>query len=211
MNDARDVVLSRIRSALAAAPTAGPVDLSRDYRRSLDLGQDGLVALFAERVADYGVTVRHTTPARLAADVARVCRERGARRLAVPTDLPKAWRPEGVELLADAGLTGAELDAVDGALTGSALAIAETGTIVLDCGAAQGRRALTLLPDLHLCVVRAADVVGTVPEAFDRIQVERPVTFVSGPSATSDIELTRVSGVHGPRRLDVFVVESRRR
>ena len=109
-------------------------------------------------------------------------------------------------LVPDDGLSGAELDAVDGALTGCTLAIADTGTIVLDCGPTQGRRALTLIPDLHLCVVFADTVVGTVPEAFDRISVERPVTFVSGPSATSDIELSRVRGVHGPRNLVVIVV-----
>ena len=128
-------------------------------------------------------------------------------RLAVPLDLPDAWRPHGVELARDGGLASADLDALDGALTGCLLAIAETGTIVLDCGPAQGRRALTLVPDLHLCVVFADQIVGTVPEAFERISVERPVTFVSGPSATSDIELSRVRGVHGPRRLDVVIAE----
>jgi L-lactate dehydrogenase complex protein LldG len=128
-------------------------------------------------------------------------------RLGVPLDLPDAWTPDDVELVPDERLGNAELDALDGALTGCLLAIAETGTIVLDCGPAQGRRALTLVPDLHICVVFAHDVVGTVPEAFERISVERPVTFVSGPSATSDIELNRVRGVHGPRALDVIVVQ----
>jgi L-lactate dehydrogenase complex protein LldG len=198
---AREEILERIREAVADAPA--PATPAPAYRRSL--GEVDLVALFTERIVDYDVTVHQTTD--VAATVADVCAAHGVRRLAVPLDLPDGWRPDGIELVPDDTLSGAELDAVDGALTGCALAIAETGTIVLDCGAAQGRRALTLIPDLHLCVVYADTIVGTVPEAFDGLSVERPVTFVSGPSATSDIELSRVRGVHGPRRLDVIVVQ----
>ncbi len=205
MSDAREAILGRIREAVAHAPAAEP---SREwsYRLRLDLDAVELVALFAERIADYDVIVRETTSDGLAAALSEVCREHGARRLAVPLDLPDAWQPDGVELVRDGGLASSELDALDGAITGCLLAIAETGTVVLDCGPAQGRRALTLVPDLHICVVFADDIVGTVPEAFERITVERPVTFVSGPSATSDIELSRVRGVHGPRRLDVVIV-----
>lgn len=206
MSEAREQVLARIRRSLADASGAGGLAVPRGYRASLGLDRRGLVAHFEERVADYDVTVRRSTPASLAADVTAVCAEIGVHRLGVPPDLPAAWRPDGVELVRDDGLSSSELDALDGALTGCLLAIAETGTIVLDGGAAQGRRALTLVPDLHLCIVRANEVVGTVPEAFELIGVERPVTFVSGPSATSDIELRRVRGVHGPRRLDVFVL-----
>jgi L-lactate dehydrogenase complex protein LldG len=205
MSTAREAILQRIGDALAHAPAVEP-RLEPSYRRSLGLATVDLVALFAERIADYDVTVRETTADRLAVALTEACREHAVQRLAVPLDLPDAWHPDGVELVYDDGLASAELDALDGALTGCALAIAETGTIVLDCGPRQGRRALTLVQDLHICVVDANVVVGTVPEAFDRISVERPVTFVSGPSATSDIELSRVRGVHGPRRLDVVIV-----
>ena len=205
MSTARDAILQRIREAVAHAPAAEP-SRKPSYRRSLELDAVELVALFAERIADYDVTVRETTFDRLAAALTEVCSEQGVQRLAVPLDLPDAWHPDGVELVHDDDLASSELDAVDGALTGCLLAVADTGTIVLDCGPAQGRRALTLVPDLHICVVFADEIVGTVPEAFERISVERAVTFVSGPSATSDIELSRVRGVHGPRRLEVVVV-----
>jgi L-lactate dehydrogenase complex protein LldG len=198
---ARDEILGRIREAVAGAPV--PATPEAAYRRSL--GKVDLVALFAERIVDYDVTVHVTDD--VAATVADACTAHAVRRLAVPLELPEDWRPQGIELVPDDGLSARELDAVDGALTGCALAIAETGTIVLDCGPTQGRRALTLIPDLHVCVVYADTIVGTVPEAFDRVSVERAVTFVSGPSATSDIELSRVRGVHGPRRLDVIVVQ----
>ncbi|HYP48109.1 MAG TPA: LUD domain-containing protein, partial [Thermoleophilaceae bacterium] len=140
----------------------------------------------------------------------RLCAERGVRRLGAPSDLPSAWRPEGVELVEEPGLSPQELSALDGALTGAALGIAETGTVVLDGGPAQGRRALTLVPDSHLCVVRADQVLESVPEAVEALEPAvregRPLTLVSGPSATSDIELTRVEGVHGPRTLHVAIV-----
>ncbi len=206
MTDAREAILLQIRDAVALATAAEP-SYKRSYRCSLDLEPAELVALFAERIADYDVTVKETTPARLAVALTEACREHAVQRLGVPRDLPEAWRPDGVDLVHDDGLTSSELDALNGALTGCSLAIAETGTVVLDCGPTQGRRALTLVPDLHICVVFADHVVGTVPEAFDRISVERPVTFVSGPSATSDIELSRVRGVHGPRRLNVVIVQ----
>ena len=204
MSDARSVILERIR---AAAPPSAPGLARADYRRSLGLDRGELVELFAARVVDYDVGVRYAGVAELATVLARAAAEHGAHRFAVPADLPTAWRSRELALVRDRGLTSVELDGLEGAITGSALAIAETGTIVLDCGPAQGRRALTLVPDLHLCVVFADAIVGTVPEAFDRISVDRPVTFVSGPSATSDIELTRVRGVHGPRRLEVVIAQ----
>jgi L-lactate dehydrogenase complex protein LldG len=134
------------------------------------------------------------------------------RRLVVPADLPEGWAPAGVALLRDPGLTNEQLDESDGVLTGCALGIAQTGTIVLDGGPGQGRRAITLLPDYHLCVVRADQVVGLVPEAVERLGAvardpRRPITWISGPSATSDIELNRVEGVHGPRTLEVLIVD----
>jgi L-lactate dehydrogenase complex protein LldG len=157
------------------------------------------VALFAERVAEYRATVTRTGDPLAAIESA--LRRHGAQRVVVPPGLP--WRPSGVELVEDHGLSPHELDALDGVVTACVVAIAETGTLV-----PTGRRAITLVPDLHVCVVEAAQVVATVPEAIARLgPPDGPVTFVSGPSATSDIELSRVEGVHGPRRLEVIVSE----
>jgi L-lactate dehydrogenase complex protein LldG len=142
--------------------------------------------------------------------VARLLAEHGTRSVVVPEGLPEAWLTAvtGVELLRDAAdLTPRRLDTVDSVVTGCALAIAETGTLVLDGSAAQGRRRITLVPDHHICVVRApSQVVGSVPQAMPRLDPTRPLTWISGPSATSDIELDRVEGVHGPRTLDVVIV-----
>jgi L-lactate dehydrogenase complex protein LldG len=208
---ARDEIFARIRGALADVPPrerADDVEVVRAYRRS---EPGDAVERFTERVSEYGTTVVRTAADEVAATVAARCAARGVRRLAVPGGLPTAWAPSGVELLPETVLDVAALDHVDGALTGCALAIAETGTIVLDGGRGQGRRALTLVPDLHICVVEAAQIVGGVPEAFERLghalrTTRRAVTFVSGPSATSDIEFSRVEGVHGPRTLEVVLV-----
>jgi L-lactate dehydrogenase complex protein LldG len=206
--NARHTILGAIRSALADRPVT--VEVPRDYRRTSERSRDEIVALFGERVGEYRATVRVVAAAKLRETLSELCTETEARRLAVPEDLPKHWRPEGIELVPDTGLTPHELDNLDGALTGCAIGIAETGTIVLDGGPAQGRRALTLVPDYHLCVVAEQQVVGLVPEAVERLEPAvregRPLTFVSGPSATSDIELNRVEGVHGPRTLHVVVV-----
>ena len=197
---ARDDVLARVRAALRDVPAGEPTEAPAYEPPPAPAGDP--VQRFAERVADYRATVREADD--LAATIARVCDEHGARRIGVPAELP--WRPDAIELVEDRGLSARELDALDGALTGCALAIAETGTIVLDGGERSGRRALTLVPDLHLCVVERAQVVATVPEAIRALEGRRgPFTFVSGPSATSDIELDRVEGVHGPRRLEVLI------
>jgi L-lactate dehydrogenase complex protein LldG len=205
VSEARDEILARIRAALADRPQ--PRAAPRDYRRS---AAGDLVALFAERAGEYRARVHTCPPAGVAATIGEILAAHGARRVAVPADLPAEWRPAGVEI--EAGpLTAAKLDELDGVITGSALAIAETGTIALDGGAGQGHRALTLVPDLHVCVVDAGRIVGTVPEAVEllgRSVAERraPLTLISGPSATSDIELSRVEGVHGPRRLEIVIV-----
>jgi len=201
--DARTEMLARVRAALADRPVTP--DVPRDYDRGRELGDRP--ALLAERIADYRATVSRIGAPRLAAAIGERLAERGAQVVAAPADLPAQWRVPGVDWrLDDPPLTVDELDACDGVVTGCAVAIAETGTIVLDTGAAQGRRALTLVPDYHLCVVREDQVAGTVPEALAGLDPVRPLTFVSGPSATSDIELDRVEGVHGPRTLDVLLV-----
>lgn len=195
-------MLARIREALADRPA--PVTVPRTYRRDLD-GTD-IVALFAERAADYRAAVTRVSTVDIPAAVATAL---GTRRIVVPQGFPEAWLTAAeIEALSDEPpLSHADLDGADGVVSGCAVAIALTGTIVLDAGPGQGRRALTLLPDYHLCVVRADQIVGSVPEALARLDPTRPQTWISGPSATSDIELNRVEGVHGPRTLDILVVD----
>jgi L-lactate dehydrogenase complex protein LldG len=204
MTDARTEILRRIGRALADRPH--PPAVPRDYRRHAG-GDTDLVALFAERAADYKSTVDRTTGDALPAAVGGALAARGVRRLAVPAGVPAGWLSAAeVEPVGDdPPLTVRQLDALDGVLTGCAVAIADTGTIVLDAGPAQGRRALSLLPDYHLCVVRADQIAGTVADALQRLDPRRPLTWISGPSATSDIELDRVEGVHGPRTLHILI------
>ncbi|MFN2490362.1 MAG: lactate utilization protein C [Actinomycetota bacterium] len=214
MSGARREILERIRSALRDVPAderPRDVVVERSYLHTSDLPAKKLVALFAERIAEYRVTVHRIAAAELADTIRQRCRARAVARLVLPADLPDDWIPAGIEALRDDGLTDGELDSADGVLTGCAVAIAQTGTIVLDGGPGQGRRALTLVPDYHLCVVRSDQIVGLVPVALARLEAGvrsegRPVTFISGPSATSDIELNRVEGVHGPRNLEVVIV-----
>jgi L-lactate dehydrogenase complex protein LldG len=213
MSGAREAVLARVRAALGPAPEIAEVP--RAYREAGALGAGGdpvTVELFCERVADYRATVKRVSGEELPGALMAACAQREARRIAVPAQAPP-WKVDGVELVRDdPPLSPRQLDELDGVLSGCALAIAETGTIVLDGVGACGRRALTLVPDYHLCVVRSVDIVPSVPDAMAalaRVAAQgQPITFISGPSATVDIELVRVEGVHGPRTLDVFVVES---
>jgi L-lactate dehydrogenase complex protein LldG len=206
--EARGAILARIREALADRPH--PVEVPRAYRQTSDEPRPSVIARFSDRVGEYRATVRSATRDELETVIGQMCTDAGAERLAIPADLPDEWKAERIELIPDDDLSAHALDTLDGALTGCALAIAETGTIVLDGSRAQGRRALTLVPDYHLCVVEADAIVATVPEAIRRLEPAvregRPLTFISGPSATSDIELSRVEGVHGPRTLHVVVV-----
>jgi L-lactate dehydrogenase complex protein LldG len=200
--DARSVVLARIRRALADRPAAA--EIPRSYDTSRPLGD--LVELAAERIADYRAEVHRVPLADVPAKISELLAARDVRRMVGPVDLPPSWQVDAAEWLIDSpALTIDQLDGADGVLTGCSVAIAETGTIVLDGGEAQGRRALTLVPDYHLCVVRTDQIVGIVPEALARLEPTRPLTFISGPSATSDIELDRVEGVHGPRTLHVII------
>ena len=201
---ARDAMLTRIREAYGEVPP--PATIPRDYSRSTPPDVD-IAERFAERVADYRATVLRTDQDRLPATIAGALARRGIKRLVVPAGIPDGWLLDPSVLVRDEPpLTHAELDALDGTLTGCAAAIAETGTVVLDAGPDQGRRVLSLLPDYHLCIVRVDQIVGDVPEALARLDPRRPLTWISGPSATSDIELQRVEGVHGPRILDVVIV-----
>ncbi len=216
MSEARAEVLSRIRAALGAGD--GPtVEHARAYHAADDPWETGaspaeLLALLTERIEDYRATVTRATPEEVAAVVARLLA--GASSVVVPAGLDRAWlaaaESAGVAVVtdaADAPVPLDELDVVDAVVTASRLAVAETGTIVLDAGPDQGRRAISLVPDHHVCLVRAGDVVRGLPAAMSRLDVTRPLTWISGPSATSDIELDRVEGVHGPRRLDVVLVQ----
>ena len=211
---AREDVLGRIRDALRDVPpeeTSESFPVPRDYRRQRE-HPEGDVERFGERVADYKATVEQVRPDEVGAAVDAALRRVGATRVGVPAGLPEDWAAVGdgrVTLVRDTleePLSVADLDALDAVVTGSTVGIAETGTIVLESGALCGRRALTLVPDVHVCIVRADDVVDDVPAAVARLSPGRPLTWVSGPSATSDIELDRVEGVHGPRTLHVIVV-----
>jgi L-lactate dehydrogenase complex protein LldG len=228
----RELILARVRDALAgAAPTAAGADaagapagddgsaldatgapaFARAYRVRGTLEPQARIELLCERIGDYRAEVRRVGGTELAGAIAQALDRAGAARVCIPSGIPSAWRPPGVELVEDAPLSFDELDAVDGVLTGCTVAIAETGTIVLSAGPTEGRRAISLVPDLHVCVVGEEQVVETVPEAMAQLGElvrgeRRPLTFISGPSATSDIELNRVEGVHGPRRLIVLVV-----
>ena len=216
MATAKETVLWRIRHATSDVPEQErpeDVTIERGYRTEEEATREEIIARFAERTAEYEAKVHRVAHDELPRAIEAALKRRGVKRLVVPPYLPKAWIPEGVETLPDAArsrLTNKELDESDGVLTGCASGIAQTGTIVLDAGRAQGRRALTLLPDYHLCVVREEQIVGLVPEAFTRLEQTvkaegRAITFISGPSATSDIELNRVEGVHGPRTLEVLI------
>ncbi len=204
---AREEILGRVRQALRSWPSADG-RAPRDYlRRHADAD---LVGLFAERVADYRATVSRVPADAIPAAVAAALTTRGLAEVVAAPGLPAAWLPPaaGVTWLADEPpLTVAALDACDGAVTTAALGIALTGTIVLDAGVGQGRRVLTLVPDVHICVLMADQIVADVPDAVAALDPARPLTFISGPSATSDIELNRIEGVHGPRTLHVIIGE----
>ena len=219
MSSGRQRILDQVARGLRGLGQGRDPAISREYGREGGLDQTAVLDLFRKRVEDYNASVLRCPPADLAATVAQTLQARGLGRLAVPATLPGGWLariPEGsLEVLRDGDphlLSKGRLASVQGTLTGCALAVAETGTLILDGGEAQGRRALTLLPDYHLCVVFAGQVVERVPEAVDRLsavvrKTGAPLTFVSGPSATSDIELKRVEGVHGPRTLHLVLVE----
>jgi L-lactate dehydrogenase complex protein LldG len=209
VSNARAEILERVTAAVGGERESQPVP--RTYRRAGGLALAERLELLCGRIADYKADVLRVAPSGVASAVAGACRAHGVQRLVVPDGLPHEWRPAGLELVEDESLTPRELDGVDGVLTGCTVAVAETGTLVLAAGPREGRRAITLVPDVHVCVVEEEQVVELVPEALAILAPlvageHRPLTFVSGPSATSDIELSRVEGVHGPRTLVVVLV-----
>jgi L-lactate dehydrogenase complex protein LldG len=203
--DGREVIRQRIGAA--SAHRAHPVAIPRDYHGAGATTLADPVGLFIERVTDYRATVRTCPSTSVVETIRAALAEQGARRIVTPPGLPPAWIGAAIDPLNDEPpLTNAQLDGADGVLTVVATAIATTGTVVLDAGPGQGRRALTLLPDYHLAVVSADQIVASVPDAIAVLDPVRPLTWISGPSATSDIELLRVEGVHGPRRLELIVI-----
>ncbi|MFE9186538.1 lactate utilization protein C [Micromonospora haikouensis] len=202
---ARAEVLRRVRLAVGTQPPG--VGVSRDYRGVGARPADDPVGLFVERLTDYRASAYRCGADEVGATIAGILGERGRTRICVPHGLPARWTAPGWQVVGgDAPPDPVALDAFDSVVSGCALAIALTGTIVLDSGPGQGWRAVTLVPDYHLVVVRADQIVPAVPDAVARLDATRPMTWISGPSATSDIEFDRVEGVHGPRTLDVLVV-----
>ncbi|MCG7593573.1 LUD domain-containing protein [Mycobacterium sp. PSTR-4-N] len=206
MSEAREAILARIRAALADRPA--PADIPWRYGADVGTGEQELVARFCDRVADYRARVDRVAEADVDAVVAAALH--GARSVVADAVVQAAW-PDAASWVSDTELSADELDAVDAVVTTATVAIANTGTLVLDHGPGQGRRAVSLVPDLHVCVVRVSQIVDDVPNAVARLidsgAHTRPLTWISGPSATSDIELDRVEGVHGPRTLHVIVVD----
>jgi L-lactate dehydrogenase complex protein LldG len=199
---AREEILTKVSSAIGSAPRTA---IPREYRTATD---DGL-ATFLDRLAHYGAVTHVVDATELDRTVIGTL---GGRSIVVPDGIPDAWLTGVNAVRDDPQLTYDQIDRAQGVLTTCAIAIAQTGTIVLDAGPGMGRRALTLLPDYHLCVVQHDQIVPSVPEAIAKLESNptRPITFISGPSATVDIEMTRVRGVHGPRNLEVIVATAAR-
>jgi L-lactate dehydrogenase complex protein LldG len=211
--DARTEVLRRIHAAGVVAADAAAIDadwngIRREYKRVASVDHEGLLHQLEDRLRDYDAGVYRSAPEGLRELIAKVLNERGKHTVAVPQGLPAEWLPVGVTFVEDMRGDVARIDACEGVLTSATVAIAETGSIVLQDVAGEGRRAVTLLPDYHLCVLNAKDIVQTVPEAVARLQATATLatTYFSGPSATADIEMTRIKGVHGPRFVDVILV-----
>lgn len=213
MSDAKAEILGRLRASLADNPQ--PAEPIRNYRRKTDKNADEILEMLVDRLIDYKASVYHETSETIAERVGELLGR--SSRYVVPKGINEAWLPEDTasrSRLVDSGnakkagaLSLRELDAVDAVVTGSTVSCAETGTIFLNTNDDEGRRAITLVPDHHICVVPVETIVELIPESIERITHERPVTMISGPSATSDIELIRVEGVHGPRTLDVIILK----
>lgn len=210
--NARDEILGRVRAALRDAPVAP--EPARTYRRTSEMTEDARIELLVDRLVDYKARVWVVGPEQVADRIADLLA--GSGDCVVPGGFNSAWLPAangepGPRMRIDgpeSPLTLAELDSASAVLTASAAAVAQTGTIILDGSPGLGRRAISLVPDRHICLVEAAGITELLPEALARLDGTRPITMISGPSATSDIELERVEGVHGPRHLEVVIVRS---
>jgi L-lactate dehydrogenase complex protein LldG len=208
----RDAFLSRIDAALTPGegspnPANEWESLSRDYVRHDSLTGSAVLELFEHRLSDYGAHIFRGRAENLRQTIGKILADRGVKQILIPEGLPTEWLPAEISFTLDNNLSYEKLDSFDGVLTTATCAIAATGSIVLQHGPGQGRRALTLIPDYHLCIVFNDQVVETVPASFAKLDPTRPTTFISGPSATADIEMTRIKGVHGPRFLDVVLVD----
>lgn len=206
-SEARTEILARIRASIADSPSAPPIP--RGYRRRSELSREQVVDMLEDRLIDYKAAVHREDLSSLPGRLAELL---GDGAVLAPQGLDEAWLPESLRVVRDAGpegapLTARELDQVDALVSSSTVSCAETGTIFLNAAPDEGRRALSLVPDHHVCIVPLETVVELIPEAFERISPEHPITMISGPSATSDIELERVEGVHGPRQLDVILLD----
>ncbi len=211
--NAREAILGRVREALADVPAEEhpeDVEVPRDYARSSPLDPGAVLELFVENVRDYGAGVTVVSQDAIALALREVAVRHGLGSILVPPGFPEQWvTAAGLAVIrGEQGMRTSTLDSAGGVITTAEVGIAETGTLVLVSGPGMGTRVMSLLPDVHVCVIRTEQVVATVPEAMDRLGPRRlkPITFISGGSATSDIELVRVEGVHGPRTLEVLLV-----
>jgi L-lactate dehydrogenase complex protein LldG len=204
---AKSEILRNIRAAIGSPSADTPV--VREYRQTPSLDESMRIRLFTDRLEDYNATVYRA--AILPETIAGALQARGKKSLLVPAGVPEEWLPAGFDFVRDDALDYAVIDQAEGALTACTAAIALTGTIILTHSAHEGRRALSLIPDYHLCIVRTSQLVETVPEGIRALAkyLTSPITTISGPSATADIEMIRVKGVHGPRTLDVIICEGR--
>lgn len=211
MSSAKQEILQRVRAAIREVREdrdKGYAEVVRGYEQASTVTLAQRLSLFADRLRDYDATVYPCAEPEISQMVGKALSTRQKTRMLMPSGLPPQWLPSGFHFVVDDDLTFDEIDRYDGVITGCAVAIALTGTIVLRHSNAEGRRALTLIPDYHLCVVHAEQVMQNVPEAMRVMQnfATFPITTISGPSATADIEMTRIKGVHGPRTLDVILV-----
>jgi len=209
-SSSRDLILDRIRAAtqdISSNPALDYAELPRTYIHAGALSAEDRLKLFIERLLEYEAEVVESTLDDLPEAIAAQLADSGRKTFVAPSGLPAAWFVLGFNWITDRGLAFEQIDQSDGVVTAASCGVADSGTIVLHHSADQGRRAITLLPDWHLCIVRASQVVETLPEYFDRFPQPPPLaTYISGPSATADIEMTRIKGVHGPRFLHVIVV-----
>ena len=208
MSSAREEILERIRSSNRVAKAVPGTSIERGYRRAGALSRGDVVALLINRLEDYGAGIFRCDDTSVAETVATALARRQKKSLAIPPQFPEEWLPHGIDFIRDQRLSYSELSQCEGALTACTAAIAMTGAILLSHREREGRRALSLIPDYHLCVVSSQQLVETVPEGLARLKEFRcrPITTIAGPSATADIEMIRVKGVHGPRTLDVILV-----